>query len=1063
MKPKEFKNPGKEYRPSPFWSWNDALEPEELRWQVRQMAEQGFGGYFMHSRVGLATPYLSKEWMECIRACLEEGRKVDTESWLYDEDKWPSGFAGGIVPAKGDEYKARALIAEKVKSPDETALRCFALKMSASGIMESFRQVDASSKIAEGESVYAFRVRIQPPSNWFNGESYTDLLNPMVTEEFLKVTHDVYAEEFKDDFGEFMPGVFTDEPQYYLGGQVPWTDAMPEYFKQLNGYDLLEKLPLVYFDSKSPLLGGARGGLKVRYDFWRTVTQRFVEAFSKPFGERCEKLNLMMTGHYMAEDSLVYQIHFIGAAMPHYEFMQCPGIDHLGRNIDNPLTLKQCSSAAHQFGRPRILCEIFGVSGHSMTFEDQKWIADFHFALGITFLCQHLTLYTMKGEQKRDYPPTISYHQPYWQHYKLANDYFSRAGYLCSQGQFYADILFLHPMGSAWATYSPLDRKNEQANSYNRSFTTLLDDLLAIHRDFDLGDEMILSQYGSVDGNILRVAKEGRYRLVVVPPSLTWSRSTFNLLKAFLNSGGPVVFVGETPTLIDGEPAESEWKELLQHKSVTTVTADRKCIEQALDKLISRDVSITDADGNEIGDIYVHHRIDGKNPKDEVVGERSEHIYFLSSKSRTETYKARISLAVTGKVTEWHLDNGEITDVPAKVEDGRTIVELVFPPVGSHALVVDTAETGTSVVSREEPKVQKTIALNGPWMFERLHPNSLTLDTCQYALGDGDWSEKTPIWKARRAAWNAAGLEAYAGIQPWVLDQKGIKPTTELKLRMKTTFESEVELENLWLVLESASDYTLSLNGRTVSTNNNPLTPFSKGDDEWHWDKQFSKIDRKPKASVSKANISKQVKKGENLIELECQYGMGVQVEDMYLIGDFGVRKIAGDKYILTDEPEQLTNGNWGEQGYPFYAGNILYCGKLKCEAKDGQQVLLRLKNPKGCLFRISVNDSEPIPLWYQPWQVDITDLVKNDNPLAPHNPLPPLIRGNKGDGENSVCIEVISTLRNTFGPLHHKLGDALPWVGPGQFVDEANWVDDYQLVPYGLMDGVEVVVCERE
>ncbi|MBM3239212.1 hypothetical protein FJZ31_23200 [Candidatus Poribacteria bacterium] len=693
-------------------------------------------------------------------------------------------------------------------------------------------------------------------------------------------------------------------------------------------------------------------------------------------------------------------------------------MDHLGRNIDNPLTLKQCSSVAHQFGRPRILCEIFGVSGHSMTFEDQKWIADFHFVLGITFLCQHLTLYTMKGEQKRDYPPTISYHQPYWQHYKLANDYFSRAGYLCSQGQFYADILFLHPMGSAWATYEPLDRRNERAQSYNRAFTTLLDDLLAIHRDFDLGDEMILKRSCAVEGNTLCVAKEGRYRLVVVPPSLTWNRNTFNLLKAFLDSACPVVFVGETPTFIDGEPAESEWKELLQEKFATTVAADRKAIEQTLDKLIPRDVSITDADGNEIGDIYVHHRIDGKN-----------HLYFLSSKSRTETYKACVSLGVTGKVTEWHLDSGEITDVPAKVECGRAIVELVFPPVGSHALVINTAETGTSVVSREEPKVrtplrsvkkQKTIALNGPWRFERLHPNSLTLDTCQYAIGNGDWSEKTPIWKARRAAWNAAGLEAYAGIQPWVLDQKGIKPTTELKLRLKTTFESEVELENLCLVLESASDYTLSVNGQAVSTET----------DEWHWDKQFSKID-----------ISKQVKKGENLIELECQYGMGVQVEDMYLIGDFGVRKVAGDRYILTDEPEQLTNGNWGEQGYPFYAGNILYRGKLKCEAKDGQQVLLCLKNPKGCLFRISVNDSEPIPLWYQPWQVDITDLVKN--------------------GENSVSIEVISTLRNTFGPLHHKLGDALPWVGPGQFVDEANWVDDYQLVPYGLMDGVEVVVCE--
>jgi hypothetical protein len=101
----EFRNPGKQYRPSPFWSWNDLLDPEELKRQVREFADKGFGGYFMHSRVGLVTPYLSEEWMRCIAACLEQGKISGTESWLYDEDKWPSGFAGGKVPAKGDEYR----------------------------------------------------------------------------------------------------------------------------------------------------------------------------------------------------------------------------------------------------------------------------------------------------------------------------------------------------------------------------------------------------------------------------------------------------------------------------------------------------------------------------------------------------------------------------------------------------------------------------------------------------------------------------------------------------------------------------------------------------------------------------------------------------------------------------------------------------------------------------------------------------------------------------------------------------------------------------------------------
>ncbi|MEM2414977.1 MAG: hypothetical protein QXM98_01580 [Thermoproteota archaeon] len=64
----------------------------------------------MHSRIGLATPYLSEEWMKCIETCVKEGEEAGVYSWLYDEDKWPSGFAGGTVPAKNEEYRAKTLI-----------------------------------------------------------------------------------------------------------------------------------------------------------------------------------------------------------------------------------------------------------------------------------------------------------------------------------------------------------------------------------------------------------------------------------------------------------------------------------------------------------------------------------------------------------------------------------------------------------------------------------------------------------------------------------------------------------------------------------------------------------------------------------------------------------------------------------------------------------------------------------------------------------------------------------------------------------------------------------------
>src|SRR5690554_3100635 len=79
---KLFQTPTNAYRAKPFWSWNGQLEKEELLRQVHIIKEMGFGGYFMHSRTGLATEYLGKEWFDLINACADEGEKLAMESWL---------------------------------------------------------------------------------------------------------------------------------------------------------------------------------------------------------------------------------------------------------------------------------------------------------------------------------------------------------------------------------------------------------------------------------------------------------------------------------------------------------------------------------------------------------------------------------------------------------------------------------------------------------------------------------------------------------------------------------------------------------------------------------------------------------------------------------------------------------------------------------------------------------------------------------------------------------------------------------------------------------------------
>jgi hypothetical protein len=68
-----------DYGSLPFWSWNDRLNEDELRRQMRVMKDIGMNGFFMHARGGLETEYLSDEWYSCINACIDEAKKLGME------------------------------------------------------------------------------------------------------------------------------------------------------------------------------------------------------------------------------------------------------------------------------------------------------------------------------------------------------------------------------------------------------------------------------------------------------------------------------------------------------------------------------------------------------------------------------------------------------------------------------------------------------------------------------------------------------------------------------------------------------------------------------------------------------------------------------------------------------------------------------------------------------------------------------------------------------------------------------------------------------------------------
>ena len=384
----QFANPPSEYRPVVFWSWNEVIEPKEVKRQLQLLKEAGVGGGFIHSRVGLLTDYLGSEWFEAVRTTIEESTKLGFKVYLYDEDKWPSGFAGGLVPLENEAFRMKALVARPAEKD----------------VPESYTPIGSSHL-----DIQVYRWVSPLGYDWFNGTCYSDLMSRDAMRYFIEQSYQAYYDRFAEHYGEDIILEFTDEPCTIFRGRlpegaVPYSDDFPAAFETLHGYNPLPHLFKLFVNEDS--------AERFRIHYFRTVNYLFEKNFSKQISDWCSSHNIGMTGHYMLETEMYGQQLWGTKVMANYRHQHQPGIDHLGRQIDEIISGKQCQSAVNQAGKKRMLSELFGCSGQGVTFEDRLWIATQQIQLGVNFLNPHLSLYTMSGCRKRDFPPNLFYQQP---------------------------------------------------------------------------------------------------------------------------------------------------------------------------------------------------------------------------------------------------------------------------------------------------------------------------------------------------------------------------------------------------------------------------------------------------------------------------------------------------------------------------------------------------------------------------------------------------------------------------------------------------------------------------
>ncbi len=843
-----FANPPREYASAPLWVWNDLLTEDQIRGTMRDLAGQGVKQVFVHPRPGLMTPYLGEDWFRLWKIALNEAERLDMNVWIYDENSYPSGFAGGWVPEIMPESRGQGLAIRESKSAPRWNDKTVAVLRLADGRTENVSpQVKAGGAMGDGKFLIA-TIERSGNSPWHANRCYVNLLTPGVTEKFLDVTLGAYEREIGKELGKRVPGVFTDEPNIRPAGGFPWCDDLPEQFQKRWGYSLLDNL--------GSLVQPVGDWRKIRHNYYSTLNDLFIERWAKPFHDRCERLGLEFTGHYW--DHEWPNCQGVPDNMAMYAWHQRPAIDCLMNQyaenthaqFGNVRMVKELSSVANQLGRKRTLCELYGAGGWDLRFEDMKRIGDWLQVLGVNTFDEHLSYVTLRGARKNDHPQSFSYHEPWWPAYHVMANYFTRLSAALSQGEQINRVLVIEPTTTAWMYQGDGTKLGELSDA----FFKLLMSLEAAQIECDLGDEDIIARHGEVKNNQLWVGQRG-YDVVVLPPGMENVQSrTADLGEEFLMAGGKIVCLGNAPVRVDGSESSRGTEGVNEPGWVTAKPEDAVTLLERLNG--NPEFHIRRA-ADDRGVLFHQRRqlADGQ-------------LLFLVNTSIQSPSAGFVASNLRG-VECWNLHSGKAEPYPFGQTDAGVTASFNLPPSGSLLLFLSNKPLKPAPAANE---TITTLTPAAPMQVRRVGPNVLKLDYVDVSAR-GDSKSNLYYYAAAQFAFQKNGLDR----NPWdsavqfkdELISKVFPADSGFTASYRFTIEGSVP-PNLAIVIERPDLYSITCNGKPVAA--------KSGD--WWLDKAFGRI-----------AIAAAAKPGENVVTLKVQpFTIYHELEAAFVLGDFALK-----------------------------------------------------------------------------------------------------------------------------------------------------------------------------
>lgn len=1012
-----FQNPTSEYRGAPFWSWNGKLDKETLEKQILVMKKMGLGGYHIHSRIGLETEYLGEEFLDLVKHCEQFGTENGMLTWLYDEDKWPSGAGGGRV-ACDPKYAGRYLLfspnvypegfldrkliaTSRLSKNGDITLMCRYEVNLEDGRLVSYRMLKEGET---AENIWYAYLLVTEKLSWFNNQPYADTLNAEAIKKFLEVTHERYYEAVGDKFSKTIPAIFTDEPSFHKQEEltdgriaqdvgIAYTDTMEEYFKNRYGHSLLESLPEIFWERADGVLS------QVRYEYHDCCAWMFAEAYGKTIGDWCKDHNILSTGHLLFEEKLESQSRVVGDVMRTLRYFTLPGVDMLGDRHEYT-TVKEAQSVVRQYGYAGMTSELYGVTNWDFDFRGHKHQGDWQAALGVTNRVHHLVWMTMSGESKRDYPSPMDEHATWYEKYSVIENYFARVNTVLTRGKAHCRIGVIHPLESYWMLMGPNSDTARQRQELEDQFQDVTEWLLFNLLDYDYVCEALLpEQYAkSADGRLH--LGEMAYEAVVVPGMITMKKTTLEALKAFAAAGGKVIFMGRIPTYVDGVPSD-EVKAFAA--GCASVGYEKYALLDELEDF--RDVEIENSVFLRSERLIYQMRQDGDDKWLFIVQGKPDDRLELSHWV-TQTGREDFTVRVRGtyEVERYDANTGEHFKQPVMHKDGWTWMQFGFYAQDSYLLrLKETEELQTAAL---QPEKERTVVSEQylPAMvdYKLAEPNVLLLDQAEYRVDNGEWQPREEILRLDAAVRKECSylLRTANFPQPWLEPAKPIEHTVQLRYRI----QSDIKVPSVDLAFELKEGMSVIWNGKPV---------------ELRYEDSY--IDDTIRRETLGA-----LEEGENVLLITIPFGPGVDLESGYLLGDFGVR-MAGDCAVVTKKQEKLAFGSLVPQGLPFYGGNLEYSCQV---TTDGNDVELEVPEYVASLLHIELDD-QSCELYAEPYRVTFRNVPA---------------------GEHTLRITMYGSRINTFGQVHNCNRKERYWGNKTWRTVGKNWSYVYQLRQTGVI-----------